>query len=279
MGVQILTPGINPSTPRVGPDICAPEFSWAHTGLIYAAMNVGGVMRNVINRGSYRQPADDPADSTRIITRHGRGRGSFGTGLDAPNYEVLQGVGRFSTMLVSSNQSFGFNSAALSISFGAGNAVFMFYPYDPDGGNGARVWFTSNDMDQNSGALPADGTFHAHHFVARSPTDREMYGDGKSILTATASRSLSASVDTITLGSWFGTTHLFGGQIILACVWAGVAPNQSQIQQLSDDWFGPFRPEIRTIGKAPAVAGVPGDDYGFLPELGEPQPDLVTVYA
>jgi len=69
-------------------------------------------------------------------------------------------------------------------------------------------------IDDNSGSI-ADGNFHHFLFVSRSATDQQMYVDGSSVGTSTASKTLPSALTVFEIGNYSPLSQLYNGGLLV----------------------------------------------------------------
>lgn len=123
----------------------------------------------------------------------------------------LNGSGVFTASFWANADANTGDDIAFTIRNGAsGDNLFVIYPCDLTGGNGVRVyWGLTGDIINENG-VDRTGAWHHYTFVSRSTTDHEMFVDGVSIGTSTASETLHATVTDIDIGAWNGAQPFAG---------------------------------------------------------------------
>lgn len=117
------------------------------------------------------------------------------------------------------------------------NSLFLFYPYDTNGGNGVRIFYNGAAIiDQNAepNEAPLDEWNH-FAFVSRSATDHEAFVNNASAGTSSTSKSLAATLSDVTIGAW-NDSQFFNGDIDEVLV-IGRALSAGELTQLYQ-WAG-----------------------------------------
>jgi hypothetical protein len=127
----------------------------------------------------------------------------------------LAGSATFSVSFWSKPTVTGVNKGAFAIRNGTSNTTtLIIYPADnATTDSGARVYWNSASIIDESTGIDRSGSWHHYLFVSRSSTDHELYVDGQSVGTSATSKTLSNPLSDITIGAWYPTSQRYSGSL------------------------------------------------------------------
>ncbi len=261
MGVQILTPGVIPIQWNVDQGSVAPGWQDYHRGLVglWTGWYTGGAI-NIIS-GKKANSGVLPS----VVTRHGLAIEGDGTLISQLTNSDDSFTGRLSlggTMAVFFRPDLAVSdswSALVALNSAGGDPVISMQSSSSSADFNCRIRTTTTyqafgaigftDLEWQWGVIQ----YRSVGLSRTSIFDR--FGARQSTKTQTDLGPLSGAPSRWSIHCNQDESSLrWGGQTSVIYVWDHYKP-ESALQPLFRDPFGPFRPDFRTIGKAPVVAG------------------------
>lgn len=202
-------------------------------------------------------------------TRFGSKSMDFGGSAEFTETDVdsLEGLSAFSIGFWAKASSYVQDTAAISINNGGDvNSLFVFYPYDSLGGNGARIFFSQGNVPNQTSGAASLGEDHWFFFTARASDDYELYVDGLPVATGSGPRSLAATLSNIDFGHWNGIQNYHGDSFGLTIHTKGFTSDEVARWYFEDRWGLYKRQPKKTFVSVPAKSkptikiGVVGKD-------------------
>jgi hypothetical protein len=116
---------------------------------------------------------------------------------------ALNSASAFTLSFIAKRSAYASTKPAICMdsSSGFNTTTLVFYPYDDNGGNGARIyWNFTGVIDINSGA-PSANAWNHFAFVSRSTSDQELYVNGSSVGTGASGVTLPSTFDKFQIGA------------------------------------------------------------------------------
>lgn len=120
-------------------------------------------------------------------------------------------AGAFSISFWARSSDFRSFDGAVSIEGGDINDNLVIYPYQDDGSDSIEVWW-NNEIIISSATVGSINTWNHFCFTSNGSNDHELFLNGSSVGTSTASKNLS-STDSFTVGEYGGGSEFYLGDI------------------------------------------------------------------